>query len=51
MKEILKEILIDMVLTVPATETSDTICSKFIDWVEANGWSAGGGVKDITGEE
>ena len=42
-----KEIELNMVLNVPASETEDTVLDKFIEWVESNGWLCGGGVKDM----
>lgn len=44
----MKEIEIDMVISNCENETEQSICEKFVAWVESNGWLCGGGVKDIT---
>jgi DNA gyrase inhibitor GyrI len=43
-----KEIHIDMIISNCDDETQDTIWEKFIEWVEANGWSAGGTIQEVT---
>ena len=42
-----KEIELNGVLTVPDTETEDSIMDEFLDWVESNGWTFGGVVKEL----
>jgi hypothetical protein len=46
----MKEISIEMVVTVPETESESSVSDKFVEWVESNGWTCGGGVKEITDE-
>jgi hypothetical protein len=48
----MKEIKLDMVLyNVPDTETEDSVWEKFIDWVESNGYTAGGIIHEYSAEE
>ena len=47
----IKEIEIDMVVSVPDTEDQASISEKFIAWVVENGWTCGGYVKEITDQE
>ncbi len=46
----MKEIEISMVVTVPDTETLDSVGDKFIEWVESNGWTCGGGFSELNFE-
>lgn len=42
-----KEFEINMVLSNVIGETEDTITTKFIQWVESNGWYCGGGIFEL----
>lgn len=42
-----KEVEIQGCITVSADVPMDTVIDSFIDWVEANGWSFGGGFREI----
>ena len=46
-----KEIEIGGCITVPKEISKDTVIDAFIDWVEANGWSFGGGFWELSPEE
>ncbi len=49
MKE--KEIEIGGCITVSGDVSMDTVMDAFIEWVESNGWSFGGGFRELTAEE
>ena len=42
-----KEIEIGGCITVPGDISKDTVIDAFIEWVESNGWSFGGGFREI----
>ena len=46
-----KEIEIGGCITVPKDVSADVVIDAFIDWVEANGWSFGGGFQELSPEE
>ena len=47
----MKEIQINMVLSNCENETEETIWNKFIEWVEANGWTVGGSIRLLEDED
>ena len=49
MKE--KEIEVGGCITVSRDVSMDTVVEAFIQWVEANGWSFGGGFRELSAEE
>lgn len=42
-----KEIEIRGCIEIPPEGSQDEVCDRFIEWVEANGWSFGGGFRTI----
>ena len=46
-----KEIEIGGCITVPKEISKDAVIDAFINWVEANGWSFGGGFRELSPEE
>ena len=46
-----KEIEIGGCITVPKDVSADAVIDAFINWVEANGWSFGGGFRELSPEE
>ncbi|MDH4619955.1 hypothetical protein [Brevibacillus sp. AY1] len=46
-----RHIQVNGVVEIQDSETHDDFMDKFIQFVESNGWSFGGGTQDITDEE
>ena len=46
-----RHIQINGVVEIKRSETHDDFWDKFIEFVESNGWSFGGGTQDITDDE
>jgi uncharacterized protein YggL (DUF469 family) len=46
-----KLIQVNGVVEIKDTESHDEFLDKFIEFVESNGWSFGGGTQDITDNE
>lgn len=42
---------IDGIVEIKDSETHDDFLDKFIQFIEANGWTFGGGSTDVTDEE